>query len=142
MRWQTEPAGFRPTGAHALARASVTVNGVDTWYSVWGHGAPVVVFLEHPIAWAPPGWLSAVAGDGRRLLFPEAPTEPGFGSWTAEDGERFSVWLCNFLDGLGLDQVEVAAEPGFDRLLRRARMDHPDRIVRSTRRLIPPYRTS
>jgi pimeloyl-ACP methyl ester carboxylesterase len=99
-----EHTGSFEAAAEHLRRfctAEVRDGGLTTRYRTGGGGRPVVLLGETAL---PAETVQALAARCR-LIIPEVPGE------AERPGRAFSAWLRGFLDGLGLAEVALVAEP-------------------------------
>jgi hypothetical protein len=93
-----EAATERP---RCFCTAEVRDGGFATRYRTGGAGAPVVLLGDSSL---PDEAVSALIARFR-LIVPEVPRAAELA------GRAFSAWLRGFLDGLGLGEVALVAEP-------------------------------
>lgn len=100
------------SSAPRVARASVDVGAITTFYQRAGCGSPVLVLSGGPGDDPVRERLLAALAPRFRVIAPEPQgdaTEAHAGSGRS-GGAAFSAWLRGFLDGLGLLQVSIVAE--------------------------------
>lgn len=114
------PQSLASTGQF-LARCRVSAGGVDTEYVRLGRGAPVLL-LAAAEGEEPPALLAPLAARFRVI----APTTAD--SHAVSD-ERFSTWLRDFLDGLGVSAAGVVAEAGLGAAAFRFAAAEPARVL-------------
>jgi len=86
-----------------------------TPYRRSGTGAPVLLLCRGALADRLLGRLA-----GRRcVIAPELP-----------EGVPFTAWLCDVIDGLGLDRPAIVADATFAEAVRAFVRDEPDRVGR------------